>query len=280
MIEQIGAGVKFVAFFTVEKQGAAGLTVTVDVYDAANTKIVTDAAVQAIGGGLYAYSLAGTQAGAEGLYIAIFKTVGEADQQHIPSLWSVGVAGVERLDADVSSSNAIEPPTVGAMVQAVWDEAIVGHVELGSTGQALSAAGAANNPLLDQVPGSYPSGSAGAALGKIGNGRITTVSPVSQSGSISLIRGDDYSAGDGRALEWVDASSVWPELSGVVTFTCDKVQATGEIITATGSNKKIQFELTAAQTIQLNSLSTKFSVKMVQGDGETITLVQGTCTGN
>jgi len=38
------------------------------------------------------------------------------------------------------------PPTVGAIADAVWDEAIAGHAGVGSTGEALTSAGGAGTP--------------------------------------------------------------------------------------------------------------------------------------
>ena len=46
MIEQISTSVKFVAFYTANKTGTTGLTVTVDVYSPAGSQIVTAAAAK------------------------------------------------------------------------------------------------------------------------------------------------------------------------------------------------------------------------------------------
>lgn len=107
MIEQTSTSVKFLAFFTASKQGKTGLTVTIDLYDPTGTQIVTDGSATAIGGGLYAYTLS-TNNSAEGEYAAIFKTTDSTvDAQHIPSLWVLGRAGVENLDASVSSRSTL-----------------------------------------------------------------------------------------------------------------------------------------------------------------------------
>jgi len=103
MLEQVSTSVKFVAFYTASKTGKTGLTVTVDLYDPSGSQIVTGASATAIGGGLYSYVLS-TNNSAEGEYAAIFKTTDSTvDAQHIPSLWVLGRAGVENLDATVSS---------------------------------------------------------------------------------------------------------------------------------------------------------------------------------
>ena len=106
-LEQIGIALKFHAFFVASKQGKTGLTVTVDVYRN-GSQIVTDAEAVEIGGGVYSYQLAAGSVTLEGEYVAIFKTAdATVDFQHVPHLFTVGRAGVEHLDADVSSVNPL-----------------------------------------------------------------------------------------------------------------------------------------------------------------------------
>jgi len=103
MLEQVSTSVKFLAFYTASKQGKTGLTVTVDIYNPSGTQIVTAGSATALGGGLYAYTLS-TDNSTEGEYAAIFKTDDSTvDAQHIPSLWVLGRAGVENLDAATST---------------------------------------------------------------------------------------------------------------------------------------------------------------------------------
>jgi hypothetical protein len=103
MLEQVSTSVKFLAFFTASKTGKTGLTVTIDIYNPSGTQIVTAGSATALGGGLYAYTLS-TDNFSEGEYAAIFKTTDSTvDAQHIPSLWVLGRAGVENLDATTSS---------------------------------------------------------------------------------------------------------------------------------------------------------------------------------
>ena len=56
-------------------------------------------------------------------------------------------------------------PTAAAVADAVWDEAISGHLTAGSTGNALNAAGSAGDPWSTPLPGAYGSGTAGKILG-------------------------------------------------------------------------------------------------------------------
>ena len=149
MLEQVSTSVKFVAFYTASKTGKTGLTVTVDLYDPSGSQIVTGGSATAIGGGLYAYTLS-TNNSAEGEYAAIFKTTDSTvDSQHIPSLWVLGRAGVENLDATVSSrlapsgtlatvttlTNAPSVPTPSQIASQVRSEL---SVELGRVDQAIS----------------------------------------------------------------------------------------------------------------------------------------------
>ena len=150
MLEQVSTSVKFLAFFTASKTGKTGLTVTIDIYDPSGSQIVTGGSATAIGGGLYAYTLS-TNNSAEGEYAAIFKTTDSTvDSQHIPSLWVLGRAGVENLDATVSSrlapsgtlatvttlTNAPTVPTAAAIASQVRTEL---SVELGRVDQNISS---------------------------------------------------------------------------------------------------------------------------------------------
>lgn len=51
------------------------------------------------------------------------------------------------------------------IADAVWDEAISGHLGAGSTGAALNAAGSAGDPWTTPLPGAYGAGTAGYIIG-------------------------------------------------------------------------------------------------------------------
>lgn len=102
-IEQKNKTIRFFAFFTESKEGKTGLTVTIDVYNPAGTKIVTGGSASAIGDGLYYYDLASTSTTTAGGFTAVFKTTATTvDQKHIPALWTIGTDWVERIDETVS----------------------------------------------------------------------------------------------------------------------------------------------------------------------------------
>lgn len=122
------------------------------------------------------------------------------------------------------------------------------------------AVSSATDPLTNPVPGSYPSGSAGHALGRIGSGQITTVSTVAQNGDIEeIIGGADYDADDGLAFDWTDASDTWPVLTdATIAWKAEaaggvSASYAGSVVTGTGSGKKVRLELTAAQSAALEA---------------------------
>ena len=107
-LEQVSNPVTFYAMYVASKVGKTGLTVTVDVYrvntSATATQVVTGASATEVGGGLYLYQLASGTVTVEGEYVALFKTADTTvDVRHIPAIWAVQKAGVEYLDAAVST---------------------------------------------------------------------------------------------------------------------------------------------------------------------------------
>lgn len=84
-------------------------------------------------------------------------------------LTALGDTRIANLDATVSSRLATAgytaPPTAAANADAVWDEAIAGHLGAGSTGAALNAAGGSGDPWSTPLPGAYGAGTAGKIIG-------------------------------------------------------------------------------------------------------------------
>jgi hypothetical protein len=201
MIEQVSTSVKFLAFFTASKQGKTGLTVTIDVYNPSGTQIVTGGSATALGGGLYSYTLS-TDNSSEGEYAAIFKTTdATVDSQHIPSLWVLGRAGVENLDAATSTRLASAsytapstPPTASAIASAVWAAADKTGYSLTSA-ERTAIATAVEASILNEADGQQI---LNAIVGAIGN------SNVDQIALVAAIRSDLERAG-GRLVN-LDAS--------------------------------------------------------------------------
>jgi hypothetical protein len=288
MLEQVGNAVTFVGWFTAAKVGVPGLTVTCDVYRLGAGIIVTGASASAVGGGLYSYTLASGSTGTPDDYYAIFKTTdATVDMKHTPSMWAVGKAGIENLDATISSRLAsagyTAPPSAAANADAVWDEALSGHAVAGSAGASLSAAGASGDPLLNAVPGTYLSGTAGHALGRIGSANVTVVAPVSADGTVlTLVRGDDYAAADGRALDFLAPTAGWPNLTAAtIAITVRKpddsilLADSGSVVTPTGASAKVRVELSSADT-EILVPGCRFDVEATLSSSRIVTLVEGT----
>lgn len=169
--------------------------------------------------------------------------------------------------------NMTTAPTVTAIADQVWDEAIAGHLNPGSTGLALNTAGAAADPLTNPVPGTYASGTAGAAIGSLQTGKITVVSPMSQDGlAVKLVRGDDYLNADGRALVWTDSGSNWPSLTGAtVKFKWVTFSKSCTVIGAGGAHQQVSLDLTSAETDVLQN--GYFDIEATLSNTHVVTLV-------
>lgn len=74
----------------------------------------------------------------------------------------------------LASASYTAPPTAAANADAVWDEILSGHVVSGSAGEALAAAGAAGDPWITALPGSYSAGQAGYIVGTFVDAAVST----------------------------------------------------------------------------------------------------------
>ncbi len=74
-------------------------------------------------------------------------------------------SSVGAMASNVITAAAIATDAGAEIADAVWDEAISGHLGAGSTGAALNAAGSAGDPWSTPLPGAYGSGTAGKIIG-------------------------------------------------------------------------------------------------------------------
>lgn len=74
----------------------------------------------------------------------------------------------------LTANTNLNDPTAAAIADAVWDEALSGHLGAGSTGEALNAAGAAGDPWTTTIPGAYGAGSAGYIVGNNLNATVSS----------------------------------------------------------------------------------------------------------
>lgn len=69
----------------------------------------------------------------------------------------------------------------------VWDEALTDHLDTGSTGNALNAAGAAGDPWSTSLPGAYGAGTAGNI---VGNNLDAAVSTTATAAALATVGGN------------------------------------------------------------------------------------------
>jgi len=92
----------------------------------------------------------------------------------------------------VGSVGSVTGLTNATVADAVWDEALAGHLGAGSTGAALNAAGAAGDPWSTSLPGAYGVGTAGYILGTNLDGLISDIPTATENADTLLNR--DFSA--------------------------------------------------------------------------------------
>lgn len=80
---------------------------------------------------------------------------------------ATNVTTVNGLAANVITAASMAADAGAEIADAVWDEAIAGHLTGGTTGAALNAAGSAGDPWSTAVPGAYGAGTAGSRIGRI-----------------------------------------------------------------------------------------------------------------
>lgn len=202
----------------------------------------------------------------------------KASTDNLPSDPADESSIIAATDAIITRLGAPAGASVSADIAAIPTAAAI-DTQLSGTHGAGSwegGGGSGSDPLLNQVPGSYESGTAGAALGRIGVGTIEVVAPLTPGGDLYLIRGDSYLADDGRAIEFLDNDDAWPDLTGATaTFYGQSLEVEMEIVTASGTGKKIRLELTGEQTARLTAKKSEYAVRVVDADEHLFTLAQG-----
>lgn len=168
---------------------------------------------------------------------------------------TAAVVATGAVDADALAADAVTEIAAGMFTVntgQTYATSVAGSVVKETADNSGGAA--ATDPLENQVPGSYASGTAGHRLGMLGGVKVTVVSPVSDTGDVSLVRGDAYTTTLGRALTFTDSRDTWPDLTdGVPTLEVGDgvIVATGVVVTATGTGKTVRVELTGSQTEEL-----------------------------
>ncbi len=285
-LEQTGNSLVFYALFTASKLGLAGLTVTVNV-NRGGTNLVNGASAAAVDAtnlpGLYAYTLASGSNTAEGEYIARFTTADTTvDQRDVYAAWYVAKAGMEDLDAAISSRSTVTTAQVNTEVDtALADYDGPTHAELTAE---LATADDAVLAILGTPAGADLAADLAAIkaeTGTIGAASVTVTAPVAASGTITLVRGDTYATADGRELSWTDSGGTWPNLTGatlVLAIAATNGVQTITTVTCTNpgtANQVVQATLTAIETAGIGGNNLPYDLQATLASGHIITLVQG-----
>jgi len=135
------------------------------------------------------------------------------------------------------------------LVDLVWDEALSGHADAGSTGAALSAAGGSGDPWSTVLPGAYGAGTAGYILG---TNLDATVSSRSSQTSVDTVDGI------------VDA---------ILLDTNDLQTNQGNWVTATGFSTLTQADIRTAVGLASANLDTQLADLPTVAEFEARTLV-------
>lgn len=85
-------------------------------------------------------------------------------------------AKTDNLPASPAATGDI--PSAASVADAVWDEAMAGHLSAGTTGNALNAAGSSGDPWSTLLPGAYGAGTAGKIIGDYINAPLNTIDTV------------------------------------------------------------------------------------------------------
>ena len=204
---------------------------------------------------------------------------------------TAGVVHVARTTSGVVNRDlgtyvaSFTPGTVGAYL-VWWDTVSGGSVyaaeHLTVLPQALGTADytAARAAKLDNLDATVSSRAAAGAA-------ITVANPGAADKSVTVVKGDDYSAVDSRHLAWTTtAAGDWPTLTGGTAITLTVTNrgtallavTGGSIITATGAAKQVGIDLTAAQTGGLTAGAVYRYDLQIMISGRKVTLARGTFT--
>jgi len=85
-----------------------------------------------------------------------------------------GVVTATAIAADAIGASELAADAVAEIADAVWDEALSGHLSAGSTGEALNASGSAGDPWTTALPGAYSAGQAGYIIGTNLNATVSS----------------------------------------------------------------------------------------------------------
>ena len=212
-------------------------------------------------------------------------------------------------DGDQFLILATHENSIAEIADGVWNEAQSGHTTVGTFGYYLDsqvsdlATQSSVNTIdlnvdaikvkTDQLTFTNPNSVdatatadvdeaaiADAVIAGIGGTDVTISSVIAEDGTtITIVRGDDYSASDSRAITWTGTTDdQWPSLSGAtLKFTAknnmDSLTVTPTVTQPTGT-QAFRMELTSTNT-GIMSGRYKYDVQATLSSGRVITLVVG-----
>lgn len=184
---------------------------------------------------------------------------------------TAGTAGAALSDAASGGS----APTASQVADAVWDEALSGHAAAGSAGEALATAGSGGIPsdVLDQIDAIEAIVTALQA-----SAVLVQSNTIGIGGTVRMFYGLDYKQVDGRAVSWINEAGSWPNLTGATISVLDfdtraSLGGTGTVVTATGANQTVRWEV--AKTVFVSAASKKYILKATLSNNDEIDLTEG-----
>ena len=181
------------------------------------------------------------------------------------------VTALASINAEVDTAIADAGLTAAGIADAVWDEAIAGHLTGGSTGEALNAAGAAGDPWTTTLPGAYSAGSAGYIIGNNIDAPISTVDTV-----VDGIQTDLSNATDGLGALKTLIDTMQGNVTDILADTNELQTNQGNWLTATGFSTHSAADVWSVATrvltagTNLNDLSTSdIDARLAAYDGPT-----------
>lgn len=151
------------------------------------------------------------------------------------------IRGVFKLNAFTNlTPNIVAAMNTATVADASWDETLADHLGVGSTGNALNAAGAAGDPWSTAIPGAYGAGTAGKIVGDNVNAPIATVDTV-----VDGIAAEVGTAGDG--LTAINLPNQTMDIVGSITgnLSGSVGSVTGAVGSVTGAVGSVTAEVTA-----------------------------------
>lgn len=112
------------------------------------------------------------------------------------------VGSVLALAADCITAASMAASASAEIADAIWDEALSGHVTGGTAGKALADAATAGDPWATSLPGGYSSGQAGYIIGTNLNATITSrLAPTVAARTL------DITAGGCAGIDWANVEA-------------------------------------------------------------------------